>query len=502
MTLQLRIFYLLTCLCGIVLLLFATGKWGIGYDPDSIIYEDVAQNWLAGQGISRFDFATGESYPLTNFPPLYPLTLAILSQITGTIAQAARILNIALWVILWLMTAAWIQKYRPSPKIAWLGANLLMFNFYVLQVYGTSWSEPLFMALAFSGLWLFVSYHQQDKQGYLVAASALIGLAILTRYAGLALLGTIILILIFQREKTIFQRLRALLIAGLVSGLPLLLWFLRNLSLSGDVANRALGIHPPALPQLESTLQTLANFLLPFSDMTINIITLFVILFLLIIAYRQLPSESQSLDFISRLLTLWIVIYMLFILASFTFADARIPFNYRILIPAYVALLIIIARWIAHYSSAWGRGLRLVWIIAGVSVLILNGIMALVWTNTIANYGHQYSSRIFQESQIIADLQDLPPEVLIVTNNNFLFHYLTDHPAQLVPFPSESGVDKWLNDMAQNKVDTIWLVYFRWLGEQGWSSAQEIESMLPLTLIASAPEVNLYQVDLPHAPID
>ena len=84
-------------LSGVIALWIASTPWGIGYDPDSIIYEDVAENWRAGYGIARFDFATGDRYPMTNFPPVYPLVLGVLSSIVGTVALAAKILNTALW---------------------------------------------------------------------------------------------------------------------------------------------------------------------------------------------------------------------------------------------------------------------------------------------------------------------------------------------------------------------------------------------------------------------
>lgn len=73
-----KIFYfslLLIGLAGAVLLAYATPR-GMGLVNDSVGYISGARNLVDGNGYSRLT-GNGEPRPITNYPPLYSIVLAV-----------------------------------------------------------------------------------------------------------------------------------------------------------------------------------------------------------------------------------------------------------------------------------------------------------------------------------------------------------------------------------------------------------------------------------------
>jgi len=479
---------------GLLCLWLASSQWGIGYDPDSIIYEDVAENLFAGYGISRFDFSTGERYPMTNFPPFYPIVLGILSQVIGTVADSARLLNTALWGILWLIVYAWVKRDNQAHTIAWASASLLMLNLFIFQVFGTSWSEPLFLVLGFSGLWFIISYRKTWQWRDLILAGVLFACAILTRYAGVALVATAFMILLTVQNQSWRNRVTAILTLGIVSGTPLLMWLLRNVSVRGDVANRDVGFTLVGLPQLDTAVRTIGSWLLPIPELTVNLIVIGIFVLLIGWMVIQHRNTNNQADTIAIMMRWWVLIYVLFIIVSFTLLDPRIPFNYRILLPAWVGLIIGIGRWIALNWHRFGRGQQLIWRLTIIVLLCLNALLSLNWANVLLRNGQQYSGALFQKSVLIQALRDNQPSASLYTTNNFLFHYLTDQPADLLPYADTNNFDAWLTTLPD---EPIQIIFFNSLSQRSWESADQLEASLPVTLLESDSAVNIYQLERP-----
>ena len=67
-----KIMLLLLGLTGTILSLLSTSLFGSGLSPDSVYYISIARNIAAGNG-----FVTFMGAPMIEWPPLYPLILAI-----------------------------------------------------------------------------------------------------------------------------------------------------------------------------------------------------------------------------------------------------------------------------------------------------------------------------------------------------------------------------------------------------------------------------------------
>src|SRR5262249_32377513 len=124
-----------------------TTPWGTGTGWDQAMYIGAARNLLAGRGVTvAWGPDTGK--PLTHFPPLYPLVLALGGPLGLDPWGVARYLNAALRAVDLVMVSllAWRVGGR-SHLAALIAAFLMLTSVHMEFVHGSAWSEPLFLVL-------------------------------------------------------------------------------------------------------------------------------------------------------------------------------------------------------------------------------------------------------------------------------------------------------------------------------------------------------------------
>ena len=95
----------------------------------------------------------------------------------------------------------------------------------------------------------------------LIVSAGLASLAVLTRYAGVALILAAFAAVLHLSERPWRKRLIELVVFGAVSCGPAALWFLRNIRSAGAATDRPLVLHPPPISQLGSALATFSTWL-------------------------------------------------------------------------------------------------------------------------------------------------------------------------------------------------------------------------------------------------
>src|SRR5512135_268789 len=179
---------------GIVLVLHATPE-GLTLTDDSIAYIAGARSMLAGQGYREAWLAT--SGPVTHFPPVFSSLLAFIGLFGLDPLRGARFLNALLFGLNVVLVGilGWRMTRALAPGL--LLAGLYLVNDSLLRVHATALSEPLFIFLSLLAFWMFDLYIERDAHWlWLVSCGVLVGLAYLTRYAGLALLATFLVALL------------------------------------------------------------------------------------------------------------------------------------------------------------------------------------------------------------------------------------------------------------------------------------------------------------------
>ena len=354
-------------------------RQGIGISRDSAVYLGTARNLLDGKGAT----VPFRSYPLAptsdplatqsrleNFPPLYPALLAGVSEITDAeLTTVARALNVVLLAALVLLLAGvtWAMS-RGSLVATTLVAFVALASMDVLITVAMAWTELLFTLLVVGALVLVAAHIEARQPVKLWAGAALLALACLTRYAGVAAVvaAAASLVVFARRPRTEKLRDAAVLVA--VGIAPLLAWIVARADSSERVGNRLLAFHPPGGGALERGGKTLVSWVLPggpsgrlpdgaVGDFARAVAGLpFAVRAALALAAvaalvhlgrrstRRVPGATSTLAALPRVLLVFVGCYLGFLVASMTFFDASVSrLDYRLLVPAHVAALLVVA---------------------------------------------------------------------------------------------------------------------------------------------------------------
>ncbi len=168
--------------------------WGAWARTDSVAYIQAAYHVTQGKGLVVYD-SKGNLEWLAHFPPFYPLTLAAWMEAGLVWHQATRwdsALAYGLFVALLALTFARVTRRLPET-LAWTAALGLMPP--LVQYFAGAMSEGwfyVFLVLTLYGWWRAMT---SGSKGAALGAGLSAGLAVLTRYAGLFLVGGVVFLL-------------------------------------------------------------------------------------------------------------------------------------------------------------------------------------------------------------------------------------------------------------------------------------------------------------------
>jgi hypothetical protein len=196
---------------------------------------DNASYYVLGKALS-----SGEGYnnihvpgnpPHNHFPPGYPAILAVFMVFTQSI-NFLKIVNGLFLLGSALLSFKVFQKFTDNPRLAFVGALLLLFNSHLLS-YGTiMMSEVPFLFFATLAILLFINLQANEKLFYkdynFYALIVVTSFAYHIRTAGIALVAGIALYMLINKN---WKELGAYLAGFVALGVP---WFLRGQSLGGS----------------------------------------------------------------------------------------------------------------------------------------------------------------------------------------------------------------------------------------------------------------------------
>lgn len=503
---------------GWITVIYAT-PYGIGTSPDSAVYVGVAKNLLAGNGFTVSSLP-GQYRLLTQYPPFYPGAISTFSLGGLAPIQAARILAGILFAL--NIFSVGLITYSLHPDTIWpavIGAGVMLLAPAMLEIHLMAWSEPLFILLGLAAFTLLAKYLDHPRLPILILASILAGLALLTRYAGIAVVGTALLgILIFSR-KTIFRRLLNALLFGIISTAPLISLLGYNRQVAGSATNRTLAFHPITRTNLWQGLETLGSWLgVTRQDSSWFFFVLGVSFYgflilgvaLYTVRRRQHPTQSDSqlasFPVLIWLLALFIVIYSLFLVISISFFDANTMLDNRILSPIFVSLLIIsifiLAKRISHNKTTSWK-----WIGAGIAVLYIS-VCAMISMPLLRSYhvqGIGFSTLAWKRSPLIEEVRSLPAQIAIYSNAPDAVGLVAERPAARLPRVFEQSAQQFNPEFdtemlalgeSMSKGEAV-IVYFDQPGRIDNPSLDEIQKYLPLQIQSQVADGWIFELARP-----
>lgn len=428
---------------GAALILYATPQ-GLSLSDDSIAYIAGARSLLGGQGYREAWLASNG--PVTHFPPGFPAALAAVGLTGLDPLRGARLVNALAFGLNGLLLGLIGWRMTGSALAGILSAALFVSNASLLRTHAAAMSEPLYILLCLAALLALSQYFDRGRARWLALAGILAALGYLTRYAGLALLATILIALVLLQESWRVRFRSAAIFLG--SSLPLMLgWTLRNAWAAENATNRRLVYHPLTAEDLAAGIHNFSEFLMPVEAwrrellrvpnlfaVVLGVLFLALLLWVASVGLKQFlrpgAGRPEALSFLNGLYALG---YLASIVATMLLFDASTKFKLRILAPAYVSLLVLLV-WLGYWI--WSRRGRIGrWLVIAASAAVLS---ASAWDAASASAvlhrgGQGYASFQWYDSEAMAFLRGLPAGTRIYTNQPGPVYLYTDRPAYVLP---------------------------------------------------------------------
>ena len=455
---------------GTAHILVRTATYGVAVGTDSVIYLSTALNFLAGEGWRDF---TGE--PLTMWPPLISLLLAASSWVGIDPLATTRWGNAAAFGLTILAAGCWLRSHLRSQWLT-LAATAIIAVSLPLSYWASSLqTETLFFLFTLLALMQLVSFLNQRTAAPLWWAAIFTGLAAITRYPGVVLIGTGVLLLLPR------ARLRQTLVFGAVSSLPLLAVLVRNWAATGHLT-RAAGHRTEPTGQsladgLRQIVEVFHEWLVPRHTPDGFAYLLWLAVAAVVLASAAVilrTSRRPDPDALGPALPFgaFTGIYLAFMVATVPFT-VRQGIDSRYLMPIYVPLLLVAALLLDRSLSIKAAG-RMVAVRYGLASLVVLGALTHIGFSAQKNLrltatayaigfrAHFYHAARWQHSETLNYLRNNRIEGRIYSNEYRDLTWFADRTAA----PEKLGKHRNIPcAMAWTEVETGAHIF--WLGKFG-----------------------------------
>jgi 4-amino-4-deoxy-L-arabinose transferase-like glycosyltransferase len=398
--------------------------WGPGLTPDAMWYMRSAGSLAKSWDLTQLP---------TQWPPGFPITLALVQFAVGSFFTAARILQAVFGAVSVLLFCRLLERSGLSRPYSVLTALLLMLQPAFLDVHLMLWSEPMFLSVVLLDLLLLQSMLDGGaKPSRSVWLGLVCAIAIMLRYAGLFLVPVNAAAVVFLSGQEVGRRQRvlsALTTIGL-SVLPLLAWTVFNVERGQSATNRILAWHPAASWHLRGLLHTAAGWAqVPDSVGWLVVLATVVALILGLLAARWERSKSSLA---SAALSLCALAYATFLWLSISFADYATPLDERILSPVFPVCLAVMAI-LAKAALDRLRGFVFPLVVVLAWMMVFGGQASWKNWNRSRHEGVSLSRRELHEMPVLAWFRGLPPQARILSNGPELTELYLQRDAQMLP---------------------------------------------------------------------
>ncbi|MCA9392485.1 hypothetical protein KC614_04810 [candidate division WWE3 bacterium] len=434
------IFVVLASLSVVSLLVAFRLPRQLNLSPDSFMYLDIAKNIKAGLGVSTFNLSlSSTSIPdhVIAWPPLFPIAIALLMMAGLTNLNAAVLLSMVLLIVSVLLVFFVVHK-KSNLVFAVAAALTYLYLVTKMSIWQNVWSEQLFTVLLLS-VWTYILLRRNYDLKDVFVIGLMLSLVALTRYAGIVLLPVVFAVLFLRTQRGEYGSIRRLATTGVafVLGLtPLIVWFIRNIVVSGSIFGV---VSPVAFATWHQLLSDLTN---AFSDGFVqHLIWLVAAVFVggLLNIYSLTKTVRRGLtELRSSALFLFVVLY----LALITYSVHRYNIDAisgRYLEPLYpltlIALFIFLERVV---NELWLRIAQLRVEVRGlvvatiflISVFMFFGKVKLYITDTKIAANTRYRDKV---SEWV--INNTGKEDIIINRRSWVYRFVTDRVSISSDYP-------------------------------------------------------------------
>ena len=437
---------LISCVGGVIVTYTTSnGPWGY---TDPVAYISTARSLANGQG---FGYYGGHAVfdPTTYHPPFYPIMLSVPALFKINLIAGARWLNIIAFMAS-IFIAGWLFfRFSRVPAFGIIASALMCAFPYMLEMFSSAYSEPLFILLSLSGGLCLLTYFKKESPANLLLTTLLFGLIPLTRYIGIALVIAAGLSIVLFSSGTTWSRGRKAILFFLSASLPALIWLgWVYFSTSHSIAGRSLGVNWSEIAAKFQTfrgifldtvwkwvpLQSSETLLRYMVRLILTGVGVVIFLVLTLLAERRLHKDSDTYQPELKIVTFFGLSSLTFIAVltvSYLFASPTLTMDNRMLLPFYVITVMTLLGGFTLWQSAWLLGrvrwLNIFpWLMAAVCV---------VWyfpqarDKVVSHHSDQsYTSFRWDHSELIQAVRFLPPGKPVISNEWELLLLWTGRP--------------------------------------------------------------------------
>jgi hypothetical protein len=420
-----------------------------------------AQNIRAGEGFGR-SAADGEVRPITMFAPLFSTVISGLGW-TGSIFDGARYLQALLFGASIFLVGNLIYRHTTSLWASLTGAVIVLVSESVVLFHIWLMPEALYIFLMLFTIYLLTVYIESGKTSLLILMAIFSGMATITRYVGVSLIGLAVISVLLMGENNLKRRLRDIGIVILFGLGPFGLWILRNINISGDAVNRVFRFHPVPTELIRAYRAEISFLFVPEQLGFPHAIRRFLMILLGIAApvgyyalklRESLKTGLKRRTFLSLpwLLLIYAFLYLGTFIINLTFLDAFIDFDSigRYLTPIYVIgviVFVIVFHGLALRVQKWWIP-KVVITAIGISLIVLYAQNTLtIIMNPIPSLG--YTGLKMERQETVDRLETINRSAPIISNDPELIFMLSDRTAYMFPIRYDANKGEEREDFDQ-----------------------------------------------------
>ena len=482
---------------GAVLVLLHEVTYGVALSWDSVTYIATARNLLAGNGFTLP--YNGTNY--VDWAPLFPMLLALASLFVFDPHNVAGLVNAAAFGLTIFVAGLWLRsRIEPRFLVVW-GGLAVMLSPPLVKNATFAMTEAVFILFATLALVETEKCLNTGRRSFLVYSAIFTALACLTRYIGVSIVITVLLLLVFRRNKTFLEKARHIAVYSLISVMPIGIWMLRNVLLSGTLTG-----HSRSSPTLtlttfrrtcQQTLDALAGWVFPLLNPipagAAAAVGMALLALAIAVGYGLLRSRRKAETGTDWNALMPFGAFALIYLALFVVAASSTPIqgSFRHFCPAYIPLLFVavfaLDKLLRHVEKrrllgTVGDWLRARTFIRGscrISLLAVVVAVALsLWlagSAIVTARGIQYangdglwslslSSARFANSEVLQYMRAHPVTGRVYSNDFFPVYIHTDGLAKYDLIPDKQRLAQAVREWAAADYD----VHIVWLYNLGW----------------------------------
>ena len=361
---------------GMLAVVMLTQHGGVGISPDSIYYISAAHSVKEGQGFMQFD-----DTPFVLFPVLYPIFLLLVEVLTHQdIVVLAPYLNAFLFGIAIFVSSNLLEKMNVPKPTKWIFLIFIILSPSLLEIYTMLWSETLFIVEMLLFIWLSFTYFNNSSLKNLLLLASIVSIAAITRLAGVTIIATGALLILFYQNNKAIHKLKHLLIYSVVSCFLLALNLIRNFFVASSFTGARQKGDTHFLTNVKYFGEVLGDWMLVSKYAIFNAIynALFLGLFFLIVCsfiFIFHFIKNRKIITIEKIAISFAFIYSMFMILSATFSKYE-TINNRLLAPLFIPIVLSVGVYF-YKSIVWVQ--KSIWkfvcisFFIGVSVFVIFG---------------------------------------------------------------------------------------------------------------------------------